>query len=150
MKGAVKVEGRRSLKALRSSLLSVVHNIRSRASFNKKLEMLEVGIAREAAPRLRHLELQVHPFLVLSNHLLPRLDPFLQEPTIFENYVAEIRLDGKPVQLALWDTAGQEEYEVSNFLSVVLKNRSVSPLCLKFHRRPNEAYLKHQKSGSRS
>ncbi|KAL4071513.1 ras family-domain-containing protein, partial [Scleroderma yunnanense] len=31
--------------------------------------------------------------------------------TIFENYVAEIRLDGKPVQLALWDTAGQEEYE---------------------------------------
>jgi hypothetical protein len=24
---------------------------------------------------------------------------------IFENYVAEIRLDGKPVQLALWDTA---------------------------------------------
>ena len=52
---------------------------------------------------------------------------------IFENYVAEIRLDGKAVQLALWDTAsvsistlidvrrtdshwlahsGQEEYEV--------------------------------------
>ncbi|GAA5908272.1 hypothetical protein JCM5296_000504 [Sporobolomyces johnsonii] len=37
--------------------------------------------------------------------------PSEYEPTIFENYVAEIRLDGKPVQLALWDTAGQEEYE---------------------------------------
>ncbi|PWN26303.1 putative Rho2-GTP binding protein Rho2 [Jaminaea rosea] len=37
--------------------------------------------------------------------------PQQYEPTIFENYVAEIRLDGKPVQLALWDTAGQEEYE---------------------------------------
>jgi len=37
--------------------------------------------------------------------------PKQYEPTVFENYVAEIRLDGKPVQLALWDTAGQEEYE---------------------------------------
>jgi Rho family, other len=37
--------------------------------------------------------------------------PFEYQPTIFENYVAEIRLDQKPVLLALWDTAGQEEYE---------------------------------------
>ncbi|CAN6614402.1 GTP-binding protein Rho1p [Trichomonascus vanleenenianus] len=32
-------------------------------------------------------------------------------PTVFENYVTDCRVDGKSVQLALWDTAGQEEYE---------------------------------------
>jgi len=37
--------------------------------------------------------------------------PVEYQPTIFDNYVAEIRLDGIAVQLALWDTAGQEEYE---------------------------------------
>ncbi|RCK54595.1 GTP-binding protein RHO2 [Candida viswanathii] len=37
--------------------------------------------------------------------------PSEYHPTVFENYVTDCRIDGKPVQLALWDTAGQEEYE---------------------------------------
>ena len=37
--------------------------------------------------------------------------PTEYHPTVFENYVTDCRIDGKPVQLALWDTAGQEEYE---------------------------------------
>ncbi|CCE79731.1 Piso0_001817 [Millerozyma farinosa CBS 7064] len=37
--------------------------------------------------------------------------PTEYHPTVFENYVINCRIDGKAVQLALWDTAGQEEYE---------------------------------------
>ncbi|TFK25829.1 signal transducer [Coprinopsis marcescibilis] len=32
-------------------------------------------------------------------------------PTVFENYVTQVNFEGKLVELALWDTAGQEEYD---------------------------------------
>lgn len=51
--------------------------------------------------------------------------PTQYEPTVFENYVAEIRLDGKPIQLALWDTAGQEEYEVRRLRAEGLEGHGV-------------------------
>ncbi|KAJ5979601.1 Rho GTPase Rho 2 [Penicillium waksmanii] len=37
--------------------------------------------------------------------------PTRHMPTVFENYVADCRVDGRAVQMALWDTAGQEDYE---------------------------------------
>ena len=41
------------------------------------------------------------------------INALLQEyvPTVFENYVSYPTFDGKIVELALWDTAGQEEYD---------------------------------------
>lgn len=43
--------------------------------------------------------------------------PQVYEPTVFENYIHDIYIDGQPLQLSLWDTAGQEEFDRLRSLS---------------------------------
>ncbi|CDS03503.1 hypothetical protein LRAMOSA00905 [Lichtheimia ramosa] len=43
--------------------------------------------------------------------------PQVYEPTVFENYVQEVMVDNQEVELSLWDTAGQEEFDRLRTLS---------------------------------
>ncbi|KAH7316863.1 P-loop containing nucleoside triphosphate hydrolase protein [Stachybotrys elegans] len=52
--------------------------------------------------------------------------PTVYEPTVFENYVHDIFVDNVHIELSLWDTAGQEEFDrlrslsYGTFLSLLL------------------------------
>ncbi|TAQ83892.1 hypothetical protein B7494_g7789 [Chlorociboria aeruginascens] len=43
--------------------------------------------------------------------------PTVYEPTVFENYVHDIFVDNVHIELSLWDTAGQEEFDRLRALS---------------------------------
>ncbi len=38
------------------------------------------------------------------------------EPTVFENYIQDVVVDGKTIQLSIWDTAGNNKYKQMNCL----------------------------------
>ncbi|XP_050414928.1 ras-like GTP-binding protein Rho1 [Patella vulgata] len=57
--------------------------------------------------------------------------PEFYVPTIFENYVADIEVDNRSVQLALWDTSGQEAYDRLRPLSY--PDTDVILMCFSIH-----------------
>ncbi|KAI8882867.1 hypothetical protein K501DRAFT_220355 [Backusella circina FSU 941] len=43
--------------------------------------------------------------------------PQVYEPTVFENYIHDVNVEGQNVELSIWDTAGQEEFDRLRSLS---------------------------------
>ena len=72
-------------------LLSSIEDTLAMASIRKKLVIVGDGACGKTCL-----------LIVFSKDQFPEV----YVPTVFENYVADIEVDGKCVELALWDTAG--------------------------------------------
>ncbi|KAJ8392047.1 hypothetical protein AAFF_G00078530 [Aldrovandia affinis] len=63
-------------------------------------------------------------------------------PTVFDNYSAQVTLDGRTISLNLWDTAGQEEYDRLRTLSYPQTN--VFVICFSIASPPSYENVKHK------
>lgn len=55
--------------------------------------------------------------MVVRESLWTLLRTIASEPTVFENYVQDIKVDDNVVEMSLWDTAGNHLFTHSSYLS---------------------------------
>ena len=58
---------------------------------------------------MHFLESTSQQSLVCLGHFSPAF--FVENFSCSDNYSANVMVDGKPINLGLWDTAGQEDYD---------------------------------------
>lgn len=68
--------------------------------------------------------------------------PKVYEPTVFENYIHDIFVDGRHITLSLWDTAGQEEFDRLRSLSY--SDTDTIMLCFSVDSRDSLANVQHK------
>ena len=56
-------------------------------------------------------------------------------PTVFESYVNSVEVDGKKVELALWDTVSNEDYDRSRLRSLAYFDSDVILMCFSVENR---------------